>query len=139
MEVWTTAPAVETTLRQVDALEQPEAIIRLCAATCCAMRREFGDIVRVILNTAPHEPEVAQTLATATDRYRKALVRIARRLVKLGGLRNGVELNEVGDVLWFYFGYWGLFILVDDNGWSYDRAEKWLACQAIRALLSRER
>jgi len=138
MDLWTTAPAVESTIHSIEQLDQPEAILRLCASTCCGMRHDFGDIIRVILNTAPNDPEVAETLATATDRYRKALVRIGRRLVKLGGLRKAIELEEAVDVLWFYFGYWGLFTLLDDNGWSYDRAGKWLGDQAILALLRRE-
>ncbi len=44
MDMWTTARAVETTVRGVDALDEPEAIIRLSAATYCGMRKEFGDI-----------------------------------------------------------------------------------------------
>jgi hypothetical protein len=39
-------------------------------------------------------------------------------------------------VLWFYFGYASLFTLHDDNSWSYERAEQWLANQACRELLS---
>lgn len=80
---------------------------------------------------------MADTLATATDRYRKALVRIGRRLSNLGALRNGMDVNQAVDVLWFYFGYSGLFTLIDDNQWSYERAEKWLCHEASRALLGR--
>jgi len=43
---------------------------------------------------------------------------------------------ETVDLLWFYFGYSSYFTLHDDNGWSYERAEHWLADQAIAALLS---
>jgi hypothetical protein len=39
------------------------------------------------------------------------------------------------DILWFYFGYAGFFTLVDDNGWSYPRAEQWLCTTAAAALL----
>lgn len=94
MDIWTTAPVVETTLRRVDALDDPEAIVRLVAATCCGMRKEYGDIMRVILNTAPHDPEVAETLATATERYRQALVHIGRRLAELGALREGMDQSQ---------------------------------------------
>jgi len=41
------------------------------------------------------------------------------------------------DILWFYFGYASYFTLHDENGWSYERAERWLADQACRELLSR--
>jgi hypothetical protein len=59
-------------------------------------------------------------------------------LAALGALREGMDLNEAVDLLWFYFGYWTLFTLVDDNGWSWERAEKWLADQASGALLRDE-
>jgi AcrR family transcriptional regulator len=135
MDLWTTAPVVEATVRSVEELDDSKAIIRLVAATCCSMRKEYGDIIRAILDTAPHDAEVAKTLATATRRYRKAAVRIAQRLSGLGALRKGVDPSEAADVLWFYFGYSGLFTLVDDNKWSYERAEKWLCDEASRALL----
>jgi hypothetical protein len=45
--------------------------------------------------------------------------------------------SEAADLLWFYFGYGGLFTLHDDLGWSYERAERWLAAEAARALLRR--
>jgi uncharacterized protein with PhoU and TrkA domain len=83
MCIWSTAPVVETTARSVDELDDPEAIVRLVAATC-GMRNEYGDIIHLILNTAPHDSEVAEALATATGRYRKALIRNGRRLAELG-------------------------------------------------------
>ena len=135
MDIWTTAPIVETTVGSVENLDEASAIIELVAATCRSMREEYGDIIRVILNTAPHDAEVAETLSIATARYRKALIQIGRHLANLGALRKTMDVNQAVDVLWFYFGYSGLFTLVDDNGWSYERAEKWLRDEARRALL----
>jgi AcrR family transcriptional regulator len=137
MDIWTTAPIVEATVRGVEKLDDPTAILELVAATCRSMREEYGDIIRVILNTAPHDSEVAKTLAVATRRYRKALARIGQHLADLGVLRDGIDVNQAVDVLWFYFGYSGLFTLIDDNQWSYERAEKWLCHEASRALLDR--
>jgi AcrR family transcriptional regulator len=138
MDIWTTAPIVASTVRSSVELDDPEAIIRLSASTCCSMRQEYGDIIRVILNTAPHDAEVSATLAIATKRYRQALVEVAGRLAALDALRGGVDLSQAVDVLWFYFGYSGLFTLVDDNGWSYERAEKWLGDEATRSLLRQQ-
>jgi hypothetical protein len=56
--------------------------------------------------------------------------------VQLGELRPGINAADAVDLLWFYFGYSSYFTLHDDNGWSYERAERWLADQAIAALLS---
>jgi hypothetical protein len=99
------------------------------------MREDFGDIMRMMLATAPHDPGAAESLATATSRYRCAFEPIAQRLAELGALRSGMDVAEAVDVLWFYFGYAGLFTLRDDNGWSYERAEQWLWREACRALL----
>jgi hypothetical protein len=73
------------------------------------MREKYGDIIRVILNTAPQDAEVAETLSIVTARYCKALVRIGRHLANLGALRKTMDVNQAVDVLWFYFGYSGLF------------------------------
>src|SRR5271170_747015 len=40
MDIWTTAPVVEWTVRSVDELSDSEAILRLCAQTCCGMRQD---------------------------------------------------------------------------------------------------
>jgi len=44
-------------------------------------------------------------------------------------------LKRAADLLWFYFGDWALFTLLDKNGWSYERAERWLGDETCRALL----
>ena len=41
------------------------------------MREQFGDVVRVLFNTVPHDTAVCESLAIATTRYRNAFVPIA--------------------------------------------------------------
>jgi hypothetical protein len=103
--------------------------------TTAMPRKDYADVIRVMLATAPHDQAVAEQERAATAIYRAGLVRIARRLVQLGQLRPGVHTADAVDLLWFYFGYSSYFTLHDDNGWSYERAERWLADQAIAALL----
>jgi len=91
--------------------------------------------MRVMLATAPHDRAVAAALRSATSVYRKAFVPLAERLATLGALRQGVSVDTAVDLFWFYFGYTSYFTLHDDNGWSYERAEHWLAEQACRELL----
>jgi AcrR family transcriptional regulator len=136
---WTTDPIVETaTARMID-MTDPVAIVRELAAGSRRMREQYADIMRVILATAPHDEAVAKALADATLVYRTAFVPIAARLAKLGALRRGVDVAAAVDLFWFYFGYTSYFTLHDDNGWSYERAEHWLADQACRELLSQSR
>ncbi len=60
--------------------------------------------MRVLLATAPRDKPVAASLTDGTARYRRALVATARRLADL-------HVEQAVDVLWFYFGYSGLFTL----------------------------
>jgi len=135
LEIWAAAPIVAVTLGRIEAMDDPAAIIRLVAKARRSMREEFGDIMRVLLTTAPHDEALSESLQAATAKYRQAFVPIAHRLSDLGALRDGMDTKQAVDVFWFYFGYAGFFTLHDENGWSYERAERWLAEEASRALL----
>jgi hypothetical protein len=131
-----TDPVAGQTLSNVDTSTDPAAIIREVAFASRTMREAYVDVIRVMLATAPHDEAVAKQAQAATAIYRAALVPIAERLVQLGGLKSGLSTADAVDLLWFYFGYSSYFTLHDDNGWSYERAEHWLADQATAALLS---
>jgi AcrR family transcriptional regulator len=137
IRIWTTDPIVEATTAQFGDMTDAVAIIRELAAGSRRMREQYEDIMRVMLATAPHDQAVAAALQTATSVYRKAFIPIAQRLEKLRALRRGVDVAYAVDLLWFYFGYTSYFTLHDDNGWSYERAEHWLADRAWRELLSK--
>ena len=132
---WTTDPIVDQTLSRIDTATDSVAIVREVASASRTMREAYVDVIRVMLATAPHDEAVARQERAATAIYRAALVPIAERLVQLGDLRPGINAAEAVDLLWFYFGYSSYFTLHDDNGWSYERAEHWLADQATAALL----
>jgi AcrR family transcriptional regulator len=135
VEMGTTDPIVAATIGGIEKTDDPAAILRLVAVSCRRLREEYGDIMRVMLATAPHDQVVAESLAIWTTRYRQAFVPIARRLGDLDALRIGMDLDQAVDVFWFYFGYSGFFTLHDENGWTYERAERWLCDEASRALL----
>ena len=127
---------VEATNTRMVEMRDPVAIIRELAAGSRRMRERYADIMRVMLATAPHDRQVATALRRATSVYRRAFVPIADRLATLGALRSGIDTARAVDLFWFYFGYASYFTLHDDNGWSYEQAEHWLASQACRELLS---
>jgi AcrR family transcriptional regulator len=135
MDMATTAPTIAESIARVDTLEDPHEIMRLLSSAVRQVHEEFDDVKSVMFKTAPHEQSVAKTLATATARYRQAFLPIAQRLHELGALREGLDVKGAVDVFWFYFGYSGYFVLRDDNGWSYDHAERWLREEASRAVL----
>jgi AcrR family transcriptional regulator len=134
-QMWVTEPAIDTTLRFVRSANDPREVILYLAHASRTRREQFGDVMHILLVTAPHDSGVAEHLRPATERYRATTVIIAKRLARLGGLRADIDAAYAADVLWFYFGYSSYFTLHDDNGWNYEQAEHWLAEQACRELL----
>jgi AcrR family transcriptional regulator len=134
IDTWTTAPIVADTYAQLEKLDDPDAILAMIAEVTRKMRADWGDIMRVVLATAPHDANAAASLTVATDRYRSAYVATAKRLAELGALRDGMDVGDAVDVLWFYFGYSAFFTLLDDNKWSPDKAQQWLYEAAGHAL-----
>jgi AcrR family transcriptional regulator len=134
---WTQAPEVDEAYREIEAADTASGILDVVASTCRRMRCDWGDVMKFVLATAPLDETVAATLRTATERYRAGCALASRRLAALGALKPGLTIEDATDVLWFYFGYSGFFTLMDDNGWSADRAEQWLREMAAIAVLGR--
>ena len=132
---WSSAPLIEASHVTMLALEDPVEVLRLVASTARRIREDFGDIVVLMLATAPHDDDVSESLGLATSRYRASIRNVAEKLTQLEALREGMTVDHAVDVLWFYFGYWGLYTLHVENGWSYDQAEKWLCDAAVGSLL----
>jgi AcrR family transcriptional regulator len=135
VDEWTEAPEVGEAYREIAALDDANAIVGTVASLTRRMRGDWGDVMRIMLSTAPLDEAAAAGLREATKRYRAGLHAAALRLADLGALRPGVTVGEATDLLWFFFGYASFFTLTDDNGWSAERAECWLRDTAAASLL----
>jgi AcrR family transcriptional regulator len=135
MDEWQNAPIIAATYEHIATLSDGEAILRATASGTREVREQWGDVMRIVLVTAPHDPRVAESLATVTGNYRKGMALTAQRLVDLGALKVDVSVAAATDILWFYFGYYSYLTLTDENGWQLADAEKWLLGQASSALL----
>jgi len=136
IDEWSIAPVVTQARERIENLDDPAEILRYLAELTRQMRQDYGDIMRVVIGAAPHDQTAAEGLALATSRYRGFDALVAQRLADLGALREGLDADDATDILWFYLGYAGYFTLVDDNGWSYPKAEKWLYSAVSAALLA---
>lgn len=137
LEVWSAAPEVAEAHQKIENLDDATEILRHLAGKTREFRENYGDIMHIFVATAPHDAAAAEGLALAISRYRGFHVFVAQRLVDLGALRDDMSAEEATDILWFYLGLQGFFTLVDDNGWSYSNAEKWLLGRVTQALLPR--
>jgi AcrR family transcriptional regulator len=136
LDLWSDDPQIRATLDRVAACTEPREIIDVLAMSAREMRERWDDLVRIFLTTAPHDAGVAAQFAPFTRFYRECIATIAQRLAELGGLREGIDARYATDILWLYFGYGSLYTLRHENGWSYARAQTWLADQAARELLA---
>ncbi|GLE54205.1 TetR/AcrR family transcriptional regulator [Mycobacterium montefiorense] len=135
IDVWSAAPVVAVAAEHIAGLDDPAEILRYLTALTRQMRQDYGDIMRVVIAAAPHDSTAAEGLALGTRRYREGNGIAARRIAELGGLRDGMDAAAALDIMWFYLGYAGFFTLVDDNGWSYAKAEEWLCHTVSQAVL----
>ena len=115
---WTQAPEVDDAYRAIESSNTAEAVLDTVASLTRRMRRDWGDVMRIVLATAPLDSTAATNLRIATKRYRAGLRAAAVRLADFGALKSDMTVDDATDVLWFYFGYAGFFTLMDDNGWS---------------------
>jgi len=136
IEAWINALVLAVNVECSGHVADGAVILDLVANGVLEMRREWGDVMRLMLTTAPHDADAAELLAHATERYRAGLLLVARLLAELGQLRPGVDVARAEGLLWFYFGYSSLFTLVDDLRWSAGDAMGWLRAAAGEALLA---
>jgi len=136
IRLWQSDPLIKSTMDELQASSDPNVIIEQLSSATRQIREAWADVIAILLTTAPHDAGVATQLNIPTENYRAAIGEIAQRLAKLGALRDGVDVTQASDILWFYFGYSALSTLRDEIGWTYERAELWLANQAKRDLLA---
>ena len=128
-----TGPAFAPLYAAIGAATEGGEVLRLIVRATRETFAEWADLMRVVTDTAPHEPAAAESLRVAQESQRNGLGCAARRLESLGALR--ITVDEATDVLYFYLGNASYVTLTGDNGWSLDHAERWLLSALRKALL----
>ncbi|MFD9006715.1 TetR/AcrR family transcriptional regulator [Streptomyces sp. NPDC059582] len=129
-------PAIANTLAAVEASHEPRTVIELTAeGTRLTHERHWELVYGLFYRNPPGEPAVKAVLDKGADDYVQALTRVADRLVALDALRAEVNRAEAIDLLWFHLGPHAWITLVGERGWSFDRAQTWIAGSACQALL----
>jgi AcrR family transcriptional regulator len=135
IEARTTAPDVEETYARITDHDDATALLRFITHATRVRFENARNLMRVVIDTAPHEPAAAQALRSAHASLRTGLHLTAQRLADLKALRDGVDAESATDTLWFYLSNGAYFTLTDDNHWSLDKAEKWLLESLRTAIL----
>ena len=64
--------------------------------------KQWGDVIQVVLDVAPHDGESAAVLATAQQRHNHKLTHICRHLEDIGALRDDVDARLATRIITYY-------------------------------------
>lgn len=131
-----TDPAAAESLMAIETTDDPRAVIETTAeGTRLNHERHWDLVYELFYKHPPGEPSVKAVLDRGAKDYVQALTRVADRLVALDALLDEIDHGEAVDVLLFYLGPHAWLTLVGERGWSFDRAQSWMARHAVEALL----
>src|ERR1700748_1804460 len=121
MDSWTQTPAVVESYSESLAAAHPALLVRTLSAAYLQITRQWGDVIKVVIEVAPHDEESASVLATAQRRHNRTLAAICRHLEELGALRDDVDARLASRVITYYYGIDGLLRAREVFGWSLER------------------
>ena len=100
-----------------------------------AQRQARSAGVTILIRDGRHVDEsLAPVWAKLIDEGLTGMTRLGRHLLDSGGLREGIELDEVRDVLWNYLAIDAYERLVLIQGWTIERYTRWLTDAITSAL-----
>ena len=91
MDSWTQAPPVAESLQESLAGEDAALVMQTLSTAYLQITRQWGDVIQVVIDVAPHDDESGAVLATAQRRHNRDLTAICRHLENIGALRDGVR------------------------------------------------
>jgi AcrR family transcriptional regulator len=135
MDSWTQSQAVAESYQESLAAADAVLIMQTLSAAYLQITKQWGDVIRVVIEVAPHDDESAAVLATAQQRHNHNLTQICRHLEGTGALRDGVDARLATRTITYFYGIDGLLRTRDVFGWSLERSNQWLLAQASAAVL----
>jgi AcrR family transcriptional regulator len=135
MDSWTQSQVVAESYQESLAAADAVLIMQTLSTAYLQITKQWGDVIRVVIEVAPHDDESAAVLATAQQRHNHNLTQICRHLEGTGALRDGVDARLATRTITYFYGIDGLLRTRDVFGWSLERSNQWLLAQASAAVL----
>jgi len=135
MDIWTQSQVVDESYQESLAGADAVLIMQTLSAAYLQITKQWGDVIRVVIDVAPHDDESAAVLATAQKRHNHNLTEICRHLEDIGALRDDVDARLATRTITYYYGIDGLLRTRDVFGWSLERSDQWLLAHASAAVL----
>jgi hypothetical protein len=110
-------------------------VLSLGVALTRQIHERSGDLIAALMSAAAVEPEAAGAIAVGLARHRDGSEAIARRLAKLGGLREGVSARDAATTLSVLTSPQMWAQLQEHHGLSLDQSQRWIERSLARLLL----
>lgn len=135
MDTWTTSELVQGTLDLVEDAESLDQVLTVLSDSYLEFWRRYDDIVQLVLATAAHDGEAAESLDQAIVRHRTALYAIARKVRRLASFPDSFTDEDFADITLYHYGPQnGFHFTVSVLGWPEDRARDFLTAQYRHSL-----
>ncbi len=128
-------PEERPVVRAMIAEQNPRRVLELHAATQPGIHARAGPLYRVLMEATAADPEVGDVWNQLEAQRLKGMRRIAEQLKNVGGIRQGLSVEEAGDILWTVNSLAVYNLLVLQRAWSPERYRDWIASTNTRALL----
>jgi hypothetical protein len=135
MDSWSQTPVVIESHQESLAAGDAAVVMQTLSTAYLQITRQWGDVIRVVIDVAPHDDESGAVLATAQRRHNRNLAEICRHLGDLGALRDDVDAGLARRIITYYYGIDGLLRTREVLGWSLERSNEWLLAHASAAVL----
>ena len=135
MDSWTQAPMVVETQQRSLAAADAALVMQTLSTAYLQITRQWGDVIRMVIDVAPHDHVSGAVLATAQRRHNRRLATICRHLEDIGALRDDVDARLASQIITYYYGIDGLLRTREVFGWSLERSNEWLLAHASAAVL----
>src|SRR5580692_10015244 len=135
MDSWTQAPMVVESQQNSLAAEDAALVMQTLSTDYLQITKQWGDVIQVVIDVAPHDDEFGAVLATAQRRHNRNLTAICRHLEDIGALRDDVDARLASRIITYYYGIDGLLRTREVFGWSLERPNEWLLAHASAAVM----
>ena len=135
MDSWTQAPLIVESHQKSLAAGDAALVMQTLSTAYLQITKQWGDVIRVVIDVAPHDDESGAVLATAQRRHNRNLMEICRHLDDIGALRDDVDARLASRIITYYYGIDGLLRTREVFGWSLDRSNEWLLAHVCAAVL----
>jgi AcrR family transcriptional regulator len=135
MDSWTQTPLIVESQQKSLAAGDAALVMQTLATAYLQITKQWGDVIQVVIDVAPHDDESGAVLATAQRRHNRNLTAICRHLEDIGALREDVDARLASRIITYYYGIDGLLRTRDVLGWSLERSNQWLLAHTSAAVL----